>query len=99
MKTRVLESLFNKVAGLQVYNFIKETLTRVFSCGYCEIFENVIFKKNICKQLLLTAYHMLHKNLRKDKYWSLLIYDSHPLGTLKQAEFWVCLSFFANLVC
>ena len=36
--TGVLESLFSKVAGLQVYNFIKkETPTRMFFCEYCEI--------------------------------------------------------------
>ena len=37
MKTPVLESLFNKVAGLKACNFIKKTPTQVFSC---EIFEN-----------------------------------------------------------
>ena len=34
-----LESLFNKVEGLKVFNFIKkETPPRLFFCEYCEIF-------------------------------------------------------------
>ena len=40
------ESFFNKVAGLrpQACNFIKkETLTQVFSCGFCEISKVVFF--------------------------------------------------------
>ena len=37
----MLKSLFNKVAGLQAYIFIKkETPTQVFSCEHCEIFKN-----------------------------------------------------------
>ena len=36
MKTPVLESLINNVAGLQPCNFIKETPTQVFSCEYCK---------------------------------------------------------------
>ena len=35
-KTPVLESLFNKVAGLKVCNFIKKS-------EYCEIFKNNFF--------------------------------------------------------
>ena len=45
----MLQSLFNKVAGLQACNFIKKTLTQVLSFEYCEMFN----KKNICKRLLL----------------------------------------------
>ena len=36
-KKPVLESLFNKAAGL------KETPTQVFSCEICEIFKNTFF--------------------------------------------------------
>ena len=45
MKTTVLESLFNKVAGLQACN--KETPTQVFSCEYCEIFKNTYFEERL----------------------------------------------------
>ena len=43
----VLESLFNKVAGLR-----KETQTQVFFCEFCEILRTPILK-NICKRLVL----------------------------------------------
>ena len=37
----MLESLLNKVAGLQACNFTKkETPTQVFFCEYCEVFKN-----------------------------------------------------------
>ena len=37
----MLESLFNRVVGLQGCNFIeKETITQVFSCEFCEIFKD-----------------------------------------------------------
>ena len=39
----MLESIFDGVAGLKVCNFIKKTLTQVFSCVYCEIFRNSFF--------------------------------------------------------
>ena len=43
-KTPALESLFNKLAGLKVFNFIKKRLqTQVFSCKYYEIFKNSFF--------------------------------------------------------
>ena len=41
------ESLFVKVVGLQVCNFIKETPTLVFFCEYCEIFKNIYFEKHL----------------------------------------------------
>ena len=41
----MLESLFNKDAGLQACNFIKkETPTQMFSCESCEIFKNTFLK-------------------------------------------------------
>ena len=43
-KKPVLESLFNKVAGLNVCIFIKkETATQMLSCEYCEMFKNSFF--------------------------------------------------------
>ena len=43
-KTPVLESPFNKVAGLKVCIFVKEeTPTQLFSYEYCEILKNSFF--------------------------------------------------------
>ena len=44
MKTFVLESVFNKTAGL-MEPYKKETPTQVFSCKYCEIFKDVFYKR------------------------------------------------------
>ena len=38
----MLESLFNKVAGL-IATLLKKTPTQVFSCEYSEIFKNSYF--------------------------------------------------------
>ena len=55
-ETPVLESLFNKVAGIRACSLIKkETPTQVFSCEYCEIL------KNICKRLPLNLSHFFAK--------------------------------------
>ena len=42
-KPPVVDSLFNKVEGLMVCNFIKETPTQVFFCKHCKIFNNSFF--------------------------------------------------------
>ena len=47
MEKPVLESLFNKAAGLQVCNFIKKRLTQVFSCDYSEIFKDTNFEEHL----------------------------------------------------
>ena len=48
MKTPLLKSLFNKVAGLKVCNFFKkETPTQLFSCKYWENFKNTHFEKDL----------------------------------------------------
>ena len=48
MNTLTLQSLFNKVASLMAFNFIKnETPTKVFSCEYCKIFTNSFFIEHI----------------------------------------------------
>ena len=53
MKTVVLESLFDEVAGLQACNFIKkETQTQVLSCEFWEILENTFFSQNTLLLLL-----------------------------------------------
>ena len=41
----MLESLFHKVVGLQLYQ--KETPTQVFFGEYCEIFKNLYFEKHL----------------------------------------------------
>ena len=41
----MLELHFNKVAGLEAYNCIKDTRTQVLSCEYCEIFKNIYFEE------------------------------------------------------
>ena len=41
-KTPMLESLFNKAAGLKSCNFVKKkALAHMFSCEYCKIFKNI----------------------------------------------------------
>ena len=47
-KTRVVKSLFYKVAVLKAGNFPKnETATQVFSCELCEIFKNTDFEEHM----------------------------------------------------
>ena len=46
-KTPVLESLFNKVAGLKVCNFIKENPAQVFPSEISEIFKNTFFTEHL----------------------------------------------------
>ena len=41
----MLESLFNKVAGLKASNFTKTTFQQVFSGEICEILEITLFYK------------------------------------------------------
>ena len=44
----MLESLFNKVTGLQPATFQKkETTTQVFSCVVCEIFKDTYFEEHL----------------------------------------------------
>ena len=65
MKTPVLESLFNKVACLQVCcNFIKKSLQHVFCCEYCEFCKNNFFTEHL--RTIASAWPMapnLLKNL------------------------------------
>ena len=42
MKIPVLETLFNQIAGRQVYKFIKKRFYE-----HCEIFNNVYFEENL----------------------------------------------------
>ena len=56
-KTPVLESHFDKVAGLKAWIFIKaETPTQVFSCEYCEIIKNNFFLEHPLLIILLRNF-------------------------------------------
>ena len=52
-KTTVLESLFNKVAGPQAYNFIKKRLQDRCFPEKSAKFLRILILKNICEKLLL----------------------------------------------
>ena len=54
MKTPVLGSLFNKVAGLQICNILKRDSNTDLSCGYSETFRTAFFIENL-RWLLLTV--------------------------------------------
>ena len=43
----LLKSLFNKVAVLGSWNFIKRTLTQMLSCGNCKHFKNNYFEEHL----------------------------------------------------
>ena len=51
----MLESLFNKVAGLQMCNFIKKSLHHEFFCEYCKIFKNIYFEEHLIKAASVTT--------------------------------------------
>ena len=63
----MLESLFNKVAGLKAFNFIKKHSNTGFSCEYYKIFKNTILK-NISKWLLWIQ-HVLHKYKAEETHY------------------------------
>ena len=46
-KTLVLESLFNKVAGLSFVTLLKKPPTQVFSYEICETFKNTYFHRTL----------------------------------------------------
>ena len=51
---------FNKVAGLQACNFIKEeTLLQVFSCEICKIFKNIYFYRTPLVAACVVSYFTL----------------------------------------
>ena len=56
----MLESLFDKVAGLKACIFIeKETLTQVFFCEYCEIIENSFFIEHLLLIILFRNFYVM----------------------------------------
>ena len=44
-ETSELKSLFNKIAGLMVYNFIRKK--EAFSCKFSKVFEKTYFAEHI----------------------------------------------------
>ena len=46
-KTPALESIFIKVVDLRHATLLKKTPAQVFSCEFCEIFENFVFEKKL----------------------------------------------------
>ena len=51
----MLESLFNKVEGLQLYE--KQTSTQVFSCEHCEILKSSFFYRTTPVAASVKLYH------------------------------------------
>ena len=63
MKTPLLESLLNKVAHLQVCNFIKKKLQHRYFPVIVAKFLRIPISKNICERLLLFIQKLLkYKN-------------------------------------
>ena len=84
-KTPVLESVFNKVAELQVCNFIKETPTQMLSCKYCEIFKNTPLEKHLQTAVAYETFIITSKVTRKvnsfqKKYLSTTKYLDHKFS-------------------
>ena len=63
-KTPVLESLFNKVAGLKAYNFIKRDSDQVFSSKYCEIVNSFLYRA----PLIITNYKTCFKQMWRKSF-------------------------------
>ena len=67
----MLESYFNKVAGLQAYNFIKKRLQhRCFPVNITK-FLRIPILKNICQRLLLRFHFNYMPSLTHTLQWSL----------------------------
>ena len=65
-KTHVLQSFFNKVAGLRAFNFIKKKYQRsCFPVKFVKFFRTPTFK-NICERLLLYLHVILFAIHEKD---------------------------------
>ena len=58
----MVESLFNKVAGMNAWNFIKKTPPQVFFCEIYKILRTALFTEHLQWQLLiLYSYAILSK--------------------------------------
>ena len=60
----MLESLFNKVEGLGLQLYSKETPTQMLSCKICDIFKNTYFEEHlrmsasVTYELILALIHI-----------------------------------------
>ena len=61
-KTPVLETLFNKAAGLGLQFYRKEIPTQVFSCKYFEIFKNTYFEERLLMLPLMFCLRIINLN-------------------------------------
>ena len=94
-ETPVLESLYNKVAGLKACNCIKkETLTQVFSCKYWEILKNSLFLQNtsgscFCRTKFFLNFAQLNKyDLKYGKYkYELMKWQNRILNSYSFASY------------
>ena len=65
----MLESLFNKVAGLRFVTLLKKPPTPVFSCEICETFKNTYFQKRL--RWLLPIFREIFKFLRRASFFKI----------------------------
>ena len=49
---------FNKIAGLRPATLLKETLARVLSCEFCDIFKNNFFIEHLRKTAFSMTYYL-----------------------------------------
>ena len=71
-KIFVLESLFNKVAGLMASNFIKKgTPTQVFSCEYHKMFGESFFMEHLWWLFLKMVEEFLKDGLTQSDLYDL----------------------------
>ena len=73
----MLESLFDKVTGLEVCNFIEKRLQQLCSCKYWKIFKNTYFEEHLQTavsirliiKLVISIWHLfLIKNMMWDGF-------------------------------
>ena len=73
-KKHLCQSLLNKVAGLSLQLYQKETLAQVFSCEFCEISKNAFFYQTFL--VAASAIHMTtqwwyhHHYMTKGARWT-----------------------------
>ena len=79
-KTPALELFFNKVAGLQACNFIKEFLTQLFSWEFFEIFITTFFIRHL--QTTASSNKILQKSAWMKTDWRLSLLDIHVANDL-----------------
>ena len=89
---------FNKVAGLEAFNFIKkETLTQVFCCELCEISKSTFFTEH----LWATASGYQRSSLEHCSLWWLSLFNSSPNAFASRIRFLFSSDkpYFIKLIC